>query len=438
MSVNVPENDLYRYLPAIPLRSQRLYWVLLGGICIAVALLPLITVDISVTAAGAVRPEQERTELKLLTAAVIERVYCREGELVPQGSLIMQLYDTGVRAEEALARQELALRRQYIRDLALLTQAAAEQGGIAADPDMDTGRLPGEDCLRVQRTGTYAGRRRSMRAEAGMDTVQRCLQSAAYRQEAAYYCSKIQEQQAALRKSARELAADRELARDRVISPKELYDREAEHEQLQAAYRSFVSNQLAGWHQQLSQYRLEYARYALQQRQLRHSRRLYGLRAPVTGTLQGIRDRYAGGMVQAGEVIGTLSPAGRLVGECYVPAKDIGLIRKGQKVQFRIDAFDYRYFGMPAGRVCYMDDDVLLQENVPFFRVRSSFDSIRLQLRNGYAVRLKKGMTFRARFLVARRSLWQLLFDKIDDWLNPVAPPPGTGAGAAAAGAGGL
>jgi HlyD family secretion protein len=30
-------------------------------------------------------------------------------------------------------------------------------------------------------------------------------------------------------------------------------------------------------------------------------------------------------------------------------------------------------------------------------------------------------MTLRARFIVAERSLWQLLYDKVDDWMNPAA-----------------
>ena len=33
--------------------------------------------------------------------------------------------------------------------------------------------------------------------------------------------------------------------------------------------------------------------------------------------------------------------------------------------------------------------------------------------------KLKKGMTLQAYFNVARRSLYQLLYDKIDNWLNP-------------------
>jgi multidrug efflux pump subunit AcrA (membrane-fusion protein) len=88
------------YLPSVPPGSRRLYWLLLAGFSIVVILLPLITVDISVTVSGAVRPEQERAELKLLTAAVIDSVFYREGDSVPRDSLIMQLYDVSVRAEE--------------------------------------------------------------------------------------------------------------------------------------------------------------------------------------------------------------------------------------------------------------------------------------------------------------------------------------------------
>ncbi|GHT22645.1 hypothetical protein AGMMS4957_13110 [Bacteroidia bacterium] len=42
-----------------------------------------------------------------------------------------------------------------------------------------------------------------------------------------------------------------------------------------------------------------------------------------------------------------------------------------------------------------------------------------LQLKNGYKGNLKKGMTLTGRFYLTDRSLWQLLFDKVDNWVNP-------------------
>jgi len=35
-----------------------------------------------------------------------------------------------------------------------------------------------------------------------------------------------------------------------------------------------------------------------------------------------------------------------------------------------------------------------------------------LELKNGYPGKLNKGMTLQARFVVTRRSLWQLIYDK--------------------------
>jgi HlyD family secretion protein len=42
-----------------------------------------------------------------------------------------------------------------------------------------------------------------------------------------------------------------------------------------------------------------------------------------------------------------------------------------------------------------------------------------MTLKNGYNAQLKKGMTFSIRFMVVRRTLFQLLYDKMDNWLNP-------------------
>ena len=40
-------------------------------------------------------------------------------------------------------------------------------------------------------------------------------------------------------------------------------------------------------------------------------------------------------------------------------------------------------------------------------------------LQSGYKGKISKGMTFTARFYLVERTLWQLLFDRVDDWFNP-------------------
>ena len=42
-----------------------------------------------------------------------------------------------------------------------------------------------------------------------------------------------------------------------------------------------------------------------------------------------------------------------------------------------------------------------------------------LVLRNGYSAEMRKGMSLTARIIIARRSLFNLLFDKMNKWVNP-------------------
>lgn len=371
---------LITYLPVISLRAKTIYWVLLGGICLAVAWLPFIALDISVKATGIVRPEHERFDLKPLTGAVIDCIYYREGDIVPRDSPVLRLYDAHTRARAVQIRYELAQREQLLYDLKRLI---SNRGDPAT-----------------------------------------AFRSDIYKQEWALYQTQLRERLAGLEKSRKELAVHRKLLQARVISRKEYDDKQVENEQRESAFLTFKNSRLHEWQQQMMRYRSEYVQYELQWEQLIYDRHLYEIRAPVTGRLMGINNRYPGSMIQAGEVIGTLSPEAKLVAEVHVPVRDIGLLRKGQPVRYQIEAFDYKYFGTLSGRVTGIDHDFTLQGDKPYFKVKADFDSTSLQLSNGYTVRLKKGMTFQAGFLVTRRSLWQLLFDKMDDWLNPAAPPP--------------
>jgi HlyD family secretion protein len=54
------------------------------------------------------------------------------------------------------------------------------------------------------------------------------------------------------------------------------------------------------------------------------------------------------------------------------------------------------------------------------FKVRCELAQRELVLPSGVRGTLRKGMTLQARFLVARRSLLQLLRDDLSSWLDPV------------------
>jgi membrane fusion protein, peptide pheromone/bacteriocin exporter len=135
--------------------------------------------------------------------------------------------------------------------------------------------------------------------------------------------------------------------------------------------------------------------------------------SPSTGTVQGIRNRFAGEFVTAGTELCKLIPDTSLIAEIYVSPRDIGFIRPGMKVKLLIDSYDYRYWGM-LNAVCesISDDAVINGESISFLVTCRLNPDASLQY-SGMSVNPGKGMTFTARFLVSEKNMWQLINDNM-------------------------
>ncbi len=145
----------------------------------------------------------------------------------------------------------------------------------------------------------------------------------------------------------------------------------------------------------------------------------YVILAPISGNIIQYSGVKQGNFIIAGKDIAQISSAKDLSIECYVLPTDIGYIHLGQEINVHIDAFDYRQWGLLHGKVTEIISDVITIENKPFFKVKCSIDKQYLELKNGYQGSLKKGMSLTCRFTIAERNLAQLLFDRVDDWMNP-------------------
>jgi membrane fusion protein, peptide pheromone/bacteriocin exporter len=145
----------------------------------------------------------------------------------------------------------------------------------------------------------------------------------------------------------------------------------------------------------------------------------YVVLAPVTGTIENFSGLQIGSFINASQAIATISPVDNLIVESTVSPNDIGLIKRNQKVKFQIDAFNYNQWGLLQGKVIDIDHNITVQENQAYFKVRCSLNTKTMQLNSGYKTQVSKGMTLTTRYTITRRSLFDLLFDKVDDWLNP-------------------
>ena len=155
------------------------------------------------------------------------------------------------------------------------------------------------------------------------------------------------------------------------------------------------------------------------QKQLLEEKEQYVIKASATGTIQQLTGKYVGSSIQAGENLGIISPDSNLLVECYVSPQDIGFLRKDMHANFQINSFNYNQWGLASGKILNIANDFIIQNQKPVFKVQCLMDKTFLKLKTGYVGKIKKGMNLRARFIITRRSIYQLMYDKIDDWVNP-------------------
>lgn len=378
---SVIDHTIESYLPRVTVKSQLIYTtvilVFLGGL----ALLPFIYINVSIQCPGIVRPVVERTELRTLIAGTIEQVTGSDGQQVAEGQELVRLSaavtDNRLKLNDARQKE----REQEIADLCAFMQLDKEQ----------------------------------------YDTLTNAsLRSALYRQQYSRFIFRLTGYVATREKLGQDLHVKQQLYDNgKVISLQELENQRYEYNAAASAFNAEFEQQLSIWQQELTNNRIALTQLLSERHQLQQEKELTIIRAPVAGSLQQFRGIYKGNYIQAGEVLGIVSPDSGLVMECYVKPADIGLLKEGMKANFQIDAFNYNAWGMLNGEITAIGNDFLIVDNQPAFLVRCKLNATSLHLKNGYKGNLKKGMTARARFIIARRNLYRLLYDKADNWLNP-------------------
>ena len=370
--IEVIQHSTYAWLPTVKVRTQLIYMIVLLAVLAALVSLPFIKVDVSVKSDGIIRPVTEKNELRSMVAGNIEEVLVTDGQKVHTGQPIIRLQEEISESKLMQNSFELSQRDKFMHDLAIL--AAGGSSGLL---------------------------------------------SAQYRAQYQRFEAAMSEQLAAVNKLRADMEMYERLYTEKVIAWKEYADRKYDYEKSQASYNSAVQQQRSTWQDELSRLKMESNRLQADHRQLKKEKEWNVIKAPVGGTLQQFTGRYPGGYIQAGEVLGVISPDSNLVAECYVSPKDIGYLRAGMPVRFQVDAFNYNEWGMVDGVVQSVDNDFILMNEQPVFKVRCRFNSTEVRTSKGIKGNLKKGMTMQARFILTKRSLFQLLYDKTDDWINP-------------------
>ncbi len=359
-------------------KPRYLYLILLICLLVSIAALPFLLVDVSVNCAGVIRPATESTTIKAIASGMIVNVHVVENMPVKKGQIIFE-----VQSKEILEHQRYLEGRQ--RDLQTLTDDV--QGLL--------------EHARDKRQSSWTPL------------------SSFYLQAYADYGQKLKASRLKLNKSKKDFARNRKLYESGVISTVDIENIHFEMNKSEDELKNIIESQLMVWQQDLISYNKERSQLQSELNKLYSEKQSMNIVAPIDGSIQRLAGVYPGSYIFANQDLGYISPDTSLIAEIYVLPEDIGFLYNDMNVTVQVMAFNYNQWGMLKGKVVRISEDVSMLERQPCFEVVCRLQRNYLALENGRKGMLKRGMTIQARFVVARRSLWNLLYDQIDDWMNP-------------------
>jgi HlyD family secretion protein len=378
-----------------------IYWLLLLIVVAAMASLPLVKVNVSVGAPGQVRPTLERLVVVSAVAGTIRTLSVNDNQAVHKGEALLVFESGAVDARIDQNRRLLSQNATELADLTLLVRHTS---------------------LLLKTAGTGA----LTPASAFFIKLPASLQSAQYIRQHAVLAADLQ-RLLLQRDQARQM-----LERDAALHTKGLIS-ESDFEQqdyaVEAGEREIdltTQQTLAKWQADKVDHEAKQDDLAAQAEQLRQQKELYIVRAPVDGTALGFDGLHASLYLPAGQKLGEISPGGDLQADVYLSPRDIGFVHPGQRVNLQVDAFPYTEWGMLQGRVHDISQDFVQVGQQLAFRAVIDLDSTDLRSGRGIAVHVRRGMNVNARFILKRRTLFDLLYEKFSESLNPVAKPGAT------------
>lgn len=377
---SISESSLESYLIRITTRSRIIYWIILGMILSGIAILPFIYVDVSVQARGYFQSDIEKQVIYTPIQGKIIYTSIRNGGIIKKGDTLLIIDTETIRAQHASLMQRIEENDSSIIDLERLTKISFTENQTSHS-GLTTQRYKAE----------YANLK-------NQQTIQ--LQK--------YEKKKVDHKR-------------NEILYQQQIIPKidyenSQYSLNSEKDNL----KQILLAQKSLWQNDLTLRRNESVKLLADVKQCSEALTNRIILAPIGGEIIQSSDIQTGSIVSPGQKIAEISPEGELIATCFVKPADIGLIHEKQKVKIQVDAFNYSEWGVLQGAIVDISDDMIVENgSVAYFRVKCKPEKTFLSLKNGLKADIKKGMSLNTRILVIRRSLYHLLFDKVDKWFNP-------------------
>lgn len=356
-------------------KSKVIYAIIIIAILVLLISLPFIKVDIYTSARGIIKPDKERLSVASLNSGKIVSVNLKNNKQVQEGDTLLVLDNTIISEKLKLSSNQISDIRLFINDLTYLIENKSVSVVNIASPK--------------------------------------------YQKEYLLYQQNLHDLQTRFQKTKQDFERNTLLYKKEVIAKVEFENTKLEYDLALSKINQLKQQQRNTWQANLTEYKNSLLELESTNNQLQENISQFVVTAPITGILINAMGLEIGSFLSSGQRIVDISPDTNLLVECFVSPQDIGLLKLNNQANFQIDAYNYNQWGLATGKIIDIGKDIEFIENTSVFKIQCKIDQKQLKLKNGFAGELKKGMTLNAQFKLAERTLFDLLYDKVDDWINP-------------------
>ena len=397
--------------------SRWLLWSMVGLAGFGLVWSCIARIDETVQATGKLEPKGVTKEVKAPLGGVISEILVRDGDAVQRGQTLVAL-DT-----EAAKAKLKALTIVYERVKADLTLSQAQLGERPQLGSLNSNQVGKLVALQAEYASRIDASRQAVRqAERAIDSVTAQLKAAEsslkIRQKILHDIEPLQREGAMARSQYLKEYQEYLALQGEVDSKRAEYARaqsalaEANQKLLntQALTRVDFSSKVEEGQKQLAELENQISETRLT---LKYQR----IKAPVSGVVFDLKPTAPGYVISGNvpEPIMKIVPSDQLVARIFITNRDIGFIRKGQKVQVRVDAFPYNEFGDVSGNIVRVGSDVLSPDQTyNFFRFPVTVSMRRnYLLYRGKPLQLVSGMSVTANIILRQRPVIAIFTQQI-------------------------
>ncbi|WP_269615934.1 HlyD family type I secretion periplasmic adaptor subunit [Prochlorococcus marinus] len=395
--------------------STRIVWTLVGVSTFGVFWASFALIDETVQAQGRLEPKGTTIDVKVPLGGVINNILVKEGQLVKEDELLLQLDTTAVHAKLKALKE---VRSQVKADISLSLMQLGKE--VEIDDLNENQRIKMNSLIKEYESRINAAKSAVKQSEIQRDASLNKLNSV---KEVLKIREKILVELEPLQKEGAISKVQYLKEKQEVIQIRSQLEtlesdltryQEIFHEQ-QDRLNNTIASTKVDFSTKIEENIKQVAQLDNQISEAELTLRYQEIKSPLDGIVFDLQPAAPGYVVNSNLPILKIVPKDDLVARIFISNRDIGFLKKGQQVNIRVDAYPYSEFGEVKGSIYSIGSDVLEpDENYNFFRfpVTVSLEKP-VFIHKNKELPLITGMSLSANIVLRQRPVISLFTEKV-------------------------